>query len=342
MGAREGSRLTVVARTRNLSPWAYWRLRLDAVEVRDPCPVDHVDAAFDAWRGRARERLLHALGPTPRPVPLDAEVLETHDTPAYRREKIVFDTESTMSVPAYLLVPHSLTAPGPAVLAIHGHGPGKSVVCGLEGEGEDYGHALASRGYVVLAPDLRCFGERADWMPPDKYQCDWNLVCATLAGENPLAQNLWDMQRGVDVLQAHPLVDPTRIGAVGFSYGATIALFLAAIDERVRGAVVSGYLSSWHAAHAVPWNMCGSQVFDGLLGEFEHLDVAALVAPRALLVESGTNDVIFPIDAARATVAALARVYAHLDEPDRLTHNVHQGEHEWDGAGIPDFLEQWL
>ena len=137
------------------------------------------------------------------------------------------------------------------MLAIHGHGPGKSWCAASNegGPGDDYAHALAELGYVVLAPDLRGFGERADWMPDDKYHCDWDLVCATMAGVDPLERNLWDLQRALDVLGAHPLVDPTRIGAAGLSYGGTCTLFLAALDDRVRAAVVSGYLSSWQAAH---------------------------------------------------------------------------------------------
>ena len=104
-----------------------------------------------------------------------------------------------MSVPAYLLVPHARrnSAPGPAVLAVHGHGPGKARVCGVEpgGAGDDYAHVLASLGYVVLAPDLRGFGERSEWMPEGIYHCDWDLVCATMAGVVPLERNLWDLAR---------------------------------------------------------------------------------------------------------------------------------------------------
>ena len=72
----------------------------------------------------------------------------------------------------------------------------------------------------MLAPDLRYFGERADRNPPDHYGCDLNLVHAVAAGANPLAQNLWDLARALDVLEQHPLVDPQRIAMVGLSYGA--------------------------------------------------------------------------------------------------------------------------
>ncbi len=222
------------------------------------------------------------------------------------------------------------------MLAVHGHGPGKSRVCGLDPEarpGEDYAAELARRGHLVLAPDLRCFGERADWNPPDHYACDTNLVHQFMGGWTPLTQNLWDLARCLDVLAAHPLVDPARIGAVGFSYGATTTLFLAAIDARVAAAVVSGFFSSWAEAHKVPWNMCGSQVLSGMLGEIEHVDLGALVAPRPLLVESGREDLLFPVDRCRGVgCRRLAPVYDQAAAGDRLVHDVFDGEHQWHGG----------
>ena len=332
-----------MSRPRNFSNWAYWRLHLERVAAVEPSPP----ADDDAWRARTRAVLAALLGPHPDPVPLNVETTEAVECGSYTRSRIVFDVEETMSVPAYLLVPHARrdAPPGPAVLAIHGHGPGKSLVCGVEpgGDGDDYAHALASLGYVVLAPDMRGFGERADWMPDDKYHCDWDLVCATMAGVVPLERNLWDLGRALDVLSAHPLVDPARIGAAGLSFGGTCTLFLAALDERVRAAVVSGYLSSWRAAHTVPWNMCGSQVMPGQLGEIEHVDIAALIAPRPILVESGTDDMIFPAAAATESVRQLRALYARLDAPgDAVVHAIFEGDHQWRGAETPAFLERWL
>jgi dienelactone hydrolase len=329
---------------RNFSPWFQVVSRLMATAQSDALPDGDL-SGFEEWRDRFRERLAGRMGPWPDPVPLALEIEEEAGCEGYRRHRVVFDAEATMSVPAYLLVPDNRSAPGSAVLAIHGHGPGKSRVCATEEGGEpggDYAAALARRGHVVLAPDLRCFGERADWNPPDHYGCDTNLVHQVMAGLNPLTQNIWDMQRALDVLTSHPLVDPARIGVVGFSYGGTLALFLAACDPRVAAAVVAGYFSSWAESHKVPWNMCGSQVFVGMLGDMEHADLGALVAPRPLLIVSGREDLLFPIASAEDSVARLRRVYEHLGAPECLEHHVFDGEHEWDGTRAYPFVDERL
>jgi dienelactone hydrolase len=343
--AEEEAPALIELRSRNFSPWFSWMVRLQEQELVDPMP-DEGGPALLEWRGRCRDRLTALLGPLPARVPLALETLESVACPGYRRDKVVFDTEATMSVPAYLLVPDDRVEPGPAVLAAHGHGPGKTLVCGLdetEAPNGDYAVQLVRRGYVVLAPDLRCFGERADWNPPDHYGCDTNLVHAVMAGENPLTQNLWDMARSLDVLEAHPLVDPGRLGMVGLSYGGTMTLFLAAWDERVAASVVSCYFSSWAEAHKMPWNMCGSQVLAGMLGQMEHVDLGALIAPRPLLVESGLHDDLFPAPVAAEGCRRLRAVYQALGvKGDRIVHDAFDGGHQWHGVEAFAFLERWL
>jgi dienelactone hydrolase len=320
-------------------------VRLSEQALVDPLPSEG-GRVLDEWRVRCRARLGELLGQAPRRVPLALETLESVACDGYRRDKVVFDTEETMSVPAYLLVPDGRVAPGPAVLAAHGHGPGKDLVCGLAetpAPNGDYAVQLVRRGYVVLAPDMRCFGERQDWNPDDHYACDTNLVHAVMAGESPLAQNLWDLARCLDVLQDHPLVDPERIGMVGLSYGGTVTLFLAAWDERVAACVVSGYFSSWAESHKMPWNMCGSQVLPGMLGQLEHVDLGALVVPRPMLVESGMHDDLFPATVAAAGCERLRAVYQSLGtEGDRIVHEVSDGGHQWYGVAAYPFLARWL
>ena len=310
--------------TRNYSPWEWFVRNTEAVAgaaPRFPDPPDATPpdkAALVARIARSRRLLTRALGPLPERVPLNFEVLDSVDCGTYRRDHVVYDSERWMSVPAYLLVPHEREKkgrPGPAILAQHGHGPGKDEVVGLAETGDegsepnDYGHRLAVRGYVVLAPDLRAFGERAHFEPPNIYHCDHTYMYSSLLGYQLLALDLWDLARGIDLLAEHPLVDRRRIGMVGLSQGGTCTLFLSAWDRRIRAAVVSGYMNRWATCAAIGWNMCGSQVLTGIARDLDHFDLGTLVAPRPLLVESGTGDNIFPVAATRQTMAALRLAY---------------------------------
>jgi len=301
-----------VTRARNFSPWAYWRLRVDSTS---PPPV------------LSRDRLTQLLGPLPAIVDLDVEITPIEQRDGYSMSRVVFDSEAAMSVPAILFVPDDVDerVPTAAVVAVHGHGTTKETI--------DFAPRLAELGVVVLAPDLRGFGERADWTPDDHYHCDADLVNAVLVGTTPLAQNLWDMARAIDLLQSLVFVDRERIGVCGWSYGGTIALFLAAWDERVRAALVSCAFASHASMHRVPWNFCGSQVLPGMINELDHASLAALIAPRPLIVESARDDLIFPLDAAMASIAASGAA-------ELILHYVVEGDHAFDGAeSLPALVE---
>ena len=196
-------------------------------------------------------------------VPLDLEVTEETGATATSGAGSCSTPRTPCRSPPTCWYPRTGRA-GSAVLAVHGHGPGKSLVCGLEPEGapgSDYAAELARRGHVVLAPDLRCFGERADWNPPDHYGCDTNLVHQVMGGWSPLTQNLWDLSRAwmcSRVIPGRPGSDrPGRALLRG-----TVTLFLAAWTNGCRlGGVRLPLLVG--EAHKVPWNMCGSQVLSG-------------------------------------------------------------------------------
>ena len=273
--------LVLTPPARNYSPWYQWMTRLAATTHEDPLPER--DPAGHAGLGGAapgppgRAPRARARGGPARPR--DARVGGSATAIAGTRSSSTPRTPCRSPPTSWSLMPGWTSRPGPAVLACHGHGPGKTQVVGLEHTdmpNADYALQLVRRGYVVLAPDLRCFGERLDWNPEDHYACDTNLVHAAMAGWNPLAQNIWDLRRSLDVLEQHPLVDPERLGMVGISYGGTVTLFTAAVDSRVAASVVSGYFSSWAESHRMPWNMCGSQILFGMLGRLEHEDLGAL------------------------------------------------------------------
>ena len=92
----------------------------------------------------------------------------------------------------------------------------------------------------------------------------------------------------------------------------------------------------------MPWNMCGSQVACGMLGRLEHEDLAALIAPRPLLIETGTEDPLFPLPAATESVRPHPPRLRTRHAGDRLVHDVFEGGHQWHGVAAIPFLNRWL
>jgi dienelactone hydrolase len=103
-----------------------------------------------------------------------------------------------------------------------------------------------------------------------------------------MAKMLYDAQRAVDLLASLPGVDPARIGCLGHSLGAKEALYLAALDDRVRATVSSEggvgiAFSNWDA----PWYLGAD--WDTARASRDHHELLALAAPRAFLLVGGDS-----------------------------------------------------
>jgi hypothetical protein len=88
--------------------------------------------------------------------------------------------------------------------------------------------------------------------------------------------------------------------------------------------------------------MCGSQILFGMLGRLEHEDLGALVAPRPMLVESGTEDLLFPVVTAAESVRRTRLVYELQGAAERLVHDAFEAGHQWHGTEALPFLDRWL
>jgi hypothetical protein len=248
------------------------------------------------------------------------------------------------------------------VLALHGHASGgrsgadnvagaidqrESVAPSIARYNYDYGLQYARRGYVALCPDARTFGERVAraWTggggPPNYDVCDRSGNQAALLGYSLLALTVWDDARGIDVLQAREDVDLARIGVAGLSFGGTRALYLAALDDRVAAAVVSGFLTTFKS-YALDRTICGAQYIPGLLRWAELPDVGALIAPRPLLIEAGLHDEHFQIAASREAHRTLERAYRLLGAADALWRDEFDAGHRWSGRLAYTFMDRYL
>jgi len=304
-----------------------------------------------AWRTELTERLTSLLGGFPdHRHPLNAIVTERVEEDAFVRERVVFESEPGVEVPAHVLLPRG-TTPGralPAVLCLHGHGRGKDDVVGLTATPKerqqrirtlnyDFGRRFTERGYVVLAPDARPFGERA----VDGMSCAWAMTAGLLLGKVLVGLRIWDAMRAIDYLQTRPEVDPERIGCVGFSWGGTHTIYTAALDERVKAAVVSGYFGTF-GEMLIEAEECPCQYVPNLLRYADLPDLVTLIAPRPLLIEHGTEDAQATEAILREAYARVAGAYGLLGVADRIDLDLFPGGHRFSGRHAFGWMDRWL
>ncbi len=146
--------------------------------------------------------------------------------------KLSYSSVRGQRVPAYLAIPKERTVEKmPVVLLMHGWNL-------FWGKNEDWVlqwiPLLTAQGYAVLAPDHFMYGERKKEDGFDEgsnrgpyYYRDW------------MCQSVVDLRRGIDYLESHPDIDPARIAIFGGSLGGWIGSILAAVDPRIRTAILS-------------------------------------------------------------------------------------------------------
>ena len=158
-----------------------------------------------AWKSESLPRLLSLLGDFPEKVDPSPETEYSLEQDGIIRERVVFDTEEFMSLPAIVLRPKEMKPDGtnPAIVCSHGHGRfGKDPVSGIrrtqgmvddiEAMNYDYAWQMAKAGFLTIAPDLRNFGERSDGGNPypGRDICNVNFIIGALGGMYTLTRNI--------------------------------------------------------------------------------------------------------------------------------------------------------
>ncbi len=304
-----------------------------------------------------------------------------HD--AILRYHVLLRTEPDITLSAYLLVPASANADTPVFLCPPGHnGGGKYSVAGVRGiraveeciekYNYDFGWQLACLGYVTFCPDARGFGERRELLDDTKElplalkgDCYWLAHMGEPIGIPVLGMLSWDLMRCVDFLQeytmtkggklrhltdgAHtdseaPCWNPERIIAFGFSGGAMQSLYLSALDERIHASFLSGYMYGFRDSLLQMNRNCSCNYVPHLMEHFDMGDIASLIAPRRLMIQScredrlagprGLANVQEQIDIIRAN-------YAVIGNTENVQQDIEDGPHHLDTRHLQD-IAKWL
>jgi dienelactone hydrolase len=335
------------------------------------------------WKKSARKKVLELLHYSPERCDPRAEMVERVDKGDYIREKIYFNTTPSIRVPAYLLIPKNTRKRSPAIVALHDHGGfylwGKEKLVETEDEpavlknwrktyygDQSIASVLARRGYVVLVIDMFYWGERRMLLDDDP--ADWRERPNTISSERINAFNqrsgqseqlvgrtifaagftwagvmFWDDIRSVDYLVTRPEVDPDRIGCVGLSVGGLRSCHLAALDERIKAAVVVGWMCSFPAQlqRHVRNTIGHTKLVPGLYKYMDYPDVASLAMPGAMLVINGKKDGLFEPNGVQNAFDKLARCYQKAGLSERIKTSLYDAPHEFN-AQMQEEAWAWL
>jgi hypothetical protein len=283
-----------------------------------PLPPAVARSCRDA-AGRRRQ-LYELMGDLPdRQRPLSATKRGEAERDGYVLESWALDLNGFETAPAFLARPRSLGGRAPAILFNHSHGGGYDIGKKEFVEGREYmqpvpwAKALTDEGWIALAIDHWCFGERGHTSESDTFKAMlWQ-------GRVLWGMMVYDSLRALDWLVARRDVDPDRVGTLGMSMGSTMAQWVGALDERVRVTVDICCLTEYRTLLEKK-GLSGHGIYyyvPSLLKYFTAADVNALVAPRAHLGLAGLRDALTPVEGLDIIDRELQRVYAEAGHPER-------------------------
>lgn len=245
-------------------------------------------AIVTACHAGSREELTTMLGIPARGGELHEESRGQIEHEGVIIEKWIFTAEPGSRVPALLYRPKDSTGKLPAIVFTYGHGSSKSAW--------SYHYAgllYAKLGIAALAIDpigeeerhlTGKMGSRAH----DSGEAD---ARATAAGRMMMGKLVFDTMRGIDLLSTRADIDAQRIGVAGYSLGGAKASWMAALDTRLRVALVCGWA---YDDIVLPTKLCTKVAFTNMRSLMDWPAFISLAAPNcAILTANGdTDDII--------------------------------------------------
>ena len=305
--------------------------RAEIGNLRDSCLAD-VKSLQDWQQKRQiyRKELFEMLGLDPLPEKTDLKPVITGrvEHNEFTVENIHFQSRPGLYVTGNLYIPKNLEKAAPAILYVCGHSPVKKdqISYGNKTAYQHHGAWFARNGYVCLVIDTLQMGE-IEGIHHGTYRYKmWWWNCR---GYSPAGVEAWNCIRALDYLQTRSEVDPEKIGVTGRSGGGAYSWWTAALDDRIKAAVpVAGITDLQnHVVDGCVEGHCDCMYIVNTY-RWDYPLVAALVAPRPLLISNSDKDTIFPLDGVIRLHEKVRQIYKLYDAEKNLGLNITEGPHK--------------
>lgn len=279
-------------------------------------------------RRRAELFEMLSLAPLPPKSDLHASVTGTVEAEEFVVEKLHFQSLPGLYVTGNFYRPKRVEQPLPTILYVCGHALVKSngVSYGNKTAYQHHGAWFARNGYACLTIDTVQLGE-IEGLHHGTYREGmwwWNS-----RGYTPAGVEAWNCIRALDYLETRPEVDKNRFGVTGRSGGGAYSWWVAALDDRIKvAAPVAGITDLRnHIVDGVVEGHCDCMFFLNAR-RWDYPMLAALVAPRPLLICNSDKDTIFPLDGVVRTHAKVAPIYRLYNASTNLGLLITEGPHK--------------
>jgi hypothetical protein len=293
--------------------------------------------SLSEWEDRREElkrQILVSAGlwPLPEKTPLSPRRFARHVYQNYAIEKVVIETFPGFYLAGNLYSPVNRSGPMPGILVAHGHWKN-----GRVHHSEDYSVPalcinLAAQGYVAFAYDMLGYNDT------QQLKHDFgDTVEEQLWSFGPLGIQLWNSVRALDFLESLPGVDLRRLAMTGASGGATQTFLLAGIDERVQVAAPVNMVSAYFQGDDV------CEMAPGLRAGTNNVEIAALMAPRPLLLVSSTRD--WTRNTPKEEFPEILAIYRLYHREDQVMNRHINAPHNYNGQSreaVYDFFDRTL
>ncbi|HVT73715.1 MAG TPA: acetylxylan esterase [Lacunisphaera sp.] len=339
-GVAPGDQMQVFLQGEIDAAWERWKA---AYEKRtDP-------AAIREYYAGLQQKMIAAIGGFPARTPLNGRVTGTLHREGYRVEKVIFESQPGVLVTAALFLPEAARFPPPY--------PGVLVPCGhyaaskAHDEYQSVGALLALNGMAALVFDPLDQGERHQTLDENGQPRFWGTeghtrlaIRASLLGLSAAGFEIWDGMRALDYLQSRPDIDPARIGCTGNSGGGTQTAYLMALDDRIKAAAPSCYITHLASQTRVATGDGEQHIYGQVAFGLDHPDYLMMRVPLPIKLLDATHD-FFAIDATWETYRLALRAYTRFGASDRMAilendagHNYNRTQRE---AAV-QWLALWL
>jgi dienelactone hydrolase len=301
--------------------------------VRGPTTITSDDPTYAPDRDDAPDT--HPVNYTLEELHITATLPNPYDT----KQPLVRTIHGFLSTP---MTPPPATG-YPAIVALNGHEGSAYGTFDPYDQMYWYADAWARRGFAVLSIDLshrppidrgRLYGDFPDGDDPPRGNRAHPAIKAGLLDSDwqEDGERVWDVSRAIDFLTLQHDVDISRLAVTGLSMGAEVATFAGGLDTRVKIVITAGFVPdlavmSWHGNHPC-WEWTTSTPLD----YFGVADLHALIAPRPLIAESGTQDSTFsdfdPPFVAGKEVTRRSRT-AYANSPSNFVFYLHSDQHAY-------------